>query len=186
MKEELQDVNAKFSRISDEEISQVLEIAHRHKWEHRAHPIFEVEKEPIRRFTDAVGDASLLYWDAEYAKKSRYGSIIAPPGFISAPWFWVRSVKRGREEPALEAPGLADVIFTLAQAGYWRAIDSGIDYEFFQPIRVGDTIRSTSVIKDIIERGASNEKMVFLITETTYTNQNGKVVAKERWISIHR
>ncbi len=53
MKEKLQDVNAKFSRISDEEISQVLEIAHRHKWEHRAHPIFEVEKELLDAQLDA-------------------------------------------------------------------------------------------------------------------------------------
>ena len=29
--------------------------------------IFEVEKEPIRRFADAVGDQNPLYWDEEYA-----------------------------------------------------------------------------------------------------------------------
>ena len=35
--------------------------------------IFEVEKEVIRRFADAVDDPNPLYWDEEYAKKSRYG-----------------------------------------------------------------------------------------------------------------
>ncbi len=48
--------------------------------------IFEIEKEPVRRFADAVGDLNPLYWDEDYARKSKYGAIIAPPGFLSSLW----------------------------------------------------------------------------------------------------
>ena len=147
--------------------------------------IFEVEKESIRRFADAVGDTSLLYRDAEYAKKSKYGSIIAPPGYISAQWYWGDSHKQD-QEPSPEVSGLIDVILALVKAGYQQALDSGIDYEFFQPVRVGDTIKATSVVKDIVERSSGDEKAIFLFTETTYTNQNGEVVAVTRTTSTHR
>ncbi len=41
--------------------------------------VFEVEKGHIRRFAEAVGDPNPMYRDEAYARKSRYGNIIAPP-----------------------------------------------------------------------------------------------------------
>ena len=148
--------------------------------------IFEIEKESVKRFADAVGDANPLYRDAEYAAKSRYGSIIAPPGYISAQWYWGGSVNSDRKDPSPEISGLIDVILALSEAGYQQALDSGIDYEFFRPVHVGDTIKATSVIKDIVERSSGGEKAVFLFTETTYTNQNNETVAVTRTTSTHR
>lgn len=149
--------------------------------------IFEVEKEPIRRFADAVDDPNPLYWDEEYAKKSRYGSIIAPPGFISAPWYAGRAVKWGSKAAApAEVLGRVDLIMALAQAGYWRTLDGGMEYEFFKPVRAGDTIKASSVVKDIIEREGKTGKMAFMIIETAFTNQNGDLVAKSLATSIHR
>src|SRR5512139_2063685 len=41
-----------------------------------------ITKDLIRHFCDAVGDKNPLYrWD-EYAKFTRYGGIIAPPGIL--------------------------------------------------------------------------------------------------------
>lgn len=147
--------------------------------------IFEVERETIRRFADAVDDPNPLYWDEEYAKKSRHGSIIAPPGFISSPWFSGRSTKWGsRDTTSAEATG--ELILALIKAGYGRVLDGGMEYEFFCPVRAGDTLTASSTIKDIVEREGKTGKMVFLFTETTFTNQNGDLVAKARQSSIHR
>jgi len=46
---------------------------------------YEVEKGAIRRFAEAVNDANPLFQDEEYARKSQYGTIIAPPGFFGWP-----------------------------------------------------------------------------------------------------
>ncbi len=144
--------------------------------------VFDVEKEPIRRFADAVGDLNPLYWDQEYARSSRYGSIIAPPGFISSPWF---SRPKSGTTSSSAREELRDA---LQKAGYTNpaAIDAGIEYEFFCPVRAGDTIAFTSTIKDITEREGKTGKMAFIITETTYTNQNGDLVAKARGTLIQR
>jgi acyl dehydratase len=148
--------------------------------------VFEVEKESIRRFADAVGDPNPLYWDEEYAKKSRFGSIIAPPGFLSSLWFSGRSVKWGRKERLSESLGPPVVMDALARAGYKRILDTGMDYEFFEPVKAGDDVRSVCVVKEIMERSGKEGKVAFLITETSYTNQDGKIVARARSTTVHQ
>jgi len=86
--------------------------------------VFEVEKGAIRRFADAVDDPNPLYWDEEYARNSRYGSIITPPGFFG----WPTRQPRGS---ALTEESMAGLSMALAQAGYPRVLDGGIEYEFF-------------------------------------------------------
>ncbi|MFC2070380.1 MaoC family dehydratase N-terminal domain-containing protein, partial [Chloroflexota bacterium] len=82
--------------------------------------------------------------------------------------------------------GMFGLIQALADAGYLSTIDSAIDYEFLHPIRAGDKIKCESVIKDIKERKSEEGNIVFLITDTTYTNSNGDIAAKVRWTTIHR
>ena len=144
--------------------------------------VFEVEKEAIRRFADSVGDPNPLYWDEEYARNSTYGSIIAPPGFISSPWFG--RPKRGTPSSG----GKEELRDVLLKAGYTNpaAVDAGIEYDFYRPVRAGDTIAATATIKDVIEREGRTGKMAFAITETTYVNQNGDLVAKSRATLIQR
>ena len=144
--------------------------------------IFGVEREAIRRFADSVDDSNPLYWDEEYAKNARYGSIIAPPGFICAPWFSGRPVKWGKRG-ATSAEGAQRP--DLAKAGYGRVLDGGVEWEFFAPVRAGDTITASSKIANIFEREGRSGKMAFVISETTYTNQNGDVVATTHGTSIH-
>ncbi len=141
--------------------------------------IFEVEKGAIRRFADAVDDPNPLYRDDEYARNSRYGSIIAPPGFFG----WPSRQPRGAP---LTAESAADLGTALIEAGYARVLDGGIEYDFISPVRAGDTLAASSVIKNIREREGKTGKMAFLIMETTYTNQNGDVVARARTTTIHR
>jgi acyl dehydratase len=144
--------------------------------------IFEIEKEPIRRFADAVGDYNPLFWDEEYARKSIYGSIIAPPGFLSSLWFTGRSVKWGPLERPSESLGSPELMNALTQAGYKKILDTGVDYEFSAVVKAGDVIKSSVVVKDIKERGGA----VFLVTDTTWTNQDEIIVAKARSMTVHQ
>ncbi|MFC2036069.1 MaoC family dehydratase N-terminal domain-containing protein [Chloroflexota bacterium] len=139
----------------------------------------EVEKGAIRKFADAVDDKNPLYWDEEYARNSRHGSIIAPPGFFGWPAKWPR-------EGPLFSEVTTRVVAALARAGYSRTLDGGMEYEFFRAIQAGDTLIASSMVKDIVAREGRTAKMAFVITETTYTNQNGDLVAKARGTTIHR
>jgi len=141
--------------------------------------VSEVEKGAIRKFADAVGDRNPLYWDEEYARSTRFGGIIAPPGFFGWPTKWesVMPVIFGLRQ---------EVIDTMSKAGYGRLLDGGIEYDFYCPVRVGDIISGLPRVKDIYEREIKTGKLVFSVTEITYTNQNGDIVAKLRQNWIHR
>ena len=148
--------------------------------------IFEIEKEPIRRFADAVGDANPLYWDEAYAKNTRYGAIIAPPGFLSSLWFSGRSVKWGPKERPTESLGPPALMEALAKGGYTKILDTGIDYEFYGAVKAGQTVKAVSVVTKIMERSANEGKVVFLVTETTYSLEDGSPVAKARSMTVHQ
>lgn len=60
------------------------------------------------------------------------------------------------------------------------------DVEIFRPIYIGDTIRAKTKILDINEKEGRSGKMVFVITETQYVNQNQELVMKSRTTVIKR
>ncbi len=128
--------------------------------------IFEIEKEPIRRWAEAIGNSNPLYRDEEYAKETKYGGIIAPPGFVGN---YSYPVKAGGQPRRVQSP-------------FWRVLNGGSEYEFFKPVRVGDILTATSQLAELFERQGRPGigRMLFQVTETTYKNQNGEVVVKTR------
>ena len=130
--------------------------------------VFEIEKEPIRRWAEAIGDLNPLYHDEEYAKKKGYRSIIAPPGFIAQ---YAYPVKVGQARVRFSSP-------------FTRMLNGGNEYEFFEPIQAGDVLTATSKLAELFERDGRLGKMLFIINETSFKNQNGEVVAKARGTGI--
>ena len=125
---------------------------------------YEVERWAIRRFADAIGDDNPLFHDEREARSTNYGGMIAPPTFYRA----------------LMAP-VPEVKFEMAA---YRGLDGGSDWEYFHPIRPGDRITVQSKIADLRESEGRLGPMVFITTETTYTNQFGEVCAIQRATGI--
>jgi len=139
----------------------------------------DVERGSIRRYAEAVGNDNPLYYDEEYTRKSRYGTIIAPPGF----WGWpVKSVAAATGLPDI----IADLQRALSKAGYPRILDGGISYEFFVPIEAGDKLVASPRIKDIAAKQGKSGTMMMCYFETSYLNQNGDLVARASQTFIAR
>lgn len=119
-----------------------------------------VTKAAIRRFVNGVGDINPLWQEEEYARKSRYGSIVAPPQ-------WVWTVCAG------------------VQLG-WRGLagfHSATDQEFYKPILVGDKITPEVIFAGFEGPTPSKfgERVVRDFYDNFYWNQKGVLVAKIRW-----
>ena len=138
--------------------------------------VMEVEAGAIKRFCQAVGDSNPLFIDAEHAKNGPHGGVICPPGFFGWP---------AKPAPMFSGP-MASMMGEFAKAGFPGVLDGGIDFEFFQPIHPGDVLVSSAKIADIYEREGKTGKSLFGVIETTYTNQNGDVVARGRMTLIGR
>ena len=152
-----------------------------------SHP---VEPSEVRRFHHATMDPAPRYWDQDWATKSRYGGVVAPPAFP------VHAFRRpaGAPDP-LDAmgnpdfdgrnrrmrPGLPPVEVPLV-----RLLNGGYDYEFFRYARVGERIFCKSRFKDIYQRDGKSGTMVFVVIEDLYTNERGELLLKTTNTSILR
>ncbi len=108
-----------------------------------------------------------LYWDEEYAKKTRWGGIIAPPNFNPFAYH-------------IDEDRMAGSSRNMGAVGVGRgnrSMNAGGEAEYFAPIRPGDIITSVSKIVDVYRRDTANlGPTFFMTTETTWTNQKGEVV----------
>lgn len=132
----------------------------------------------IRQYLAGADDWNPLYYDEEQAKKGPYGEIIAPPGFHSCTNRRVVPQSRLLEDGQyddLSVPGV-----------YGRTIAGAQEIELFEPVRVGDIITERQRFVDILEKQGRSGKMIFVISETTYTNQRDQLIAKERDTLIFR
>ena len=135
-----------------------------------AEPItFEIEKGLIRRFVEAVGDTNPLWQDEEHAKKTKYGGIIAPPFLLCAAMTLHPHPPEPKKVP-LMVPG---VLMPRE-----HALDGGGEWEFFLPLKLGDTVTSCTRLANVFEREGKAGKMLFFVYETTYTNQRDEVIAR--------
>ena len=127
----------------------------------------EVDKTAVRMFARAVGYKDLIYYDEEYARSKGYRNLPAPMGFLGHPIFRPDIPSRPAYVMSFKTP-------------YKRVLNGGTDVEYYEPICAGDVLTGTSKIADILERSGSMGPMLFIIGETAYKNQEGRVVAKFR------
>ncbi|MFR9795479.1 MaoC family dehydratase N-terminal domain-containing protein [Streptomyces sp. MS06] len=95
---------------------------------------YEVGREKIREFADAVGDANPAYRDPEAAKAFGHPDVIAPPTFVFAITF--RAARQVIADPQL---GL----------DYNRVVHGDQKFSYRRPVRAGDRLTVTSTIEAI-------------------------------------
>jgi len=116
----------------------------------------EATKTAIRKFADGIGDPNPLWLDEEYAKRTRYGRLVAPPS-------WVFSVLAG------------------VQFG-WRGLAGfhiSTEIEFFKPVWLNDRITPESIYLgfDGPKESRFAKRVVIDSFQEKYFNQEDQVVA---------
>jgi hypothetical protein len=65
-------------------------------------------------------------------------------------------------------------------------LNGGNRFEYFEPVKVGDRITATGRVADVYEKTGSSGNLLFIIFETEYVNQHGRLVARLRGTAIRR
>ena len=116
----------------------------------------EVTRDSIRHFLDGIGDPNPLWRDEEYAKKSSYKGLVAPPN-------WLYSVF-----PTWVLQGLPGV----------HAYHSGNDWTFYKPLRLGDKITPECIFTGFeVRKSRFAERTVFEFQRANFYNQHNELVA---------
>ena len=77
-----------------------------------------------------------------------------------------------------------DLPEALAYGKGW--LNGGDRFRYAEPVRPGDTIAAVTRLTDVFEKQGASGPMLFLMTETTLTNQHGRVVATITGTRIRR
>ena len=122
-----------------------------------------VERGKIGEFANAVMNSS-----EAYSKEDP----VAPPTFPQSLAFW-RMRQRLPREPGREGADMR------------RVLHGEQEFEYVRPLRAGDVLYATSAVKDSYEKeGKRGGKMRFVVTETTFRDKAGEIVAYSRGTSI--
>ncbi len=128
---------------------------------------FHITREMILEFAQSTAETNPLYSDEEQAKASKYGSLIAPPTLCN---IFVDGLRR------------PDIKLTYGDVGLFasQAIEN------VGPIRPGDTLEAKTHLKDVYEKTGRSGKMVFVVWETSFTNQDGDTTVLVRDSFVRR
>ena len=139
----------------------------------------EVTRDGTRHFAFGYGDDNPLYCDPEYGKNSRWGALIAPPGFCYT---------MGEDAaPAADAETKAILRGDpFAGLGSYQAV---MDFEWYRPLVLGDMCKMLLTDVGVQEkRSRFGGRTAHLTRDFLYANGNGEPVAIRRgtWINAER
>jgi acyl dehydratase len=134
----------------------------------------EVTRDAIYHLALAIGDLNPLYLDEEYAKRTRWGTLLAPPIIVQT-MDTLRAVGHSGLPEGL--PGV-------------HSIWTGSLYEWVRPPMLGDRIRADAYLKEVRERESSfgGGRSVYQTYEAKYYDQHGDYLGlrNDTWIRIER
>ena len=95
---------------------------------------YEVSREKIREFADAIGDDNPLYRDQQAARAHGYPDVIAPPTFAIV-------VSMRSSAQVVRDPGLG--------LDYSKVVHGEQQFHYQRPIRAGDVLRVRTTVESI-------------------------------------
>ena len=120
---------------------------------------YEVGKEKIKEYAKAIKNPDPHYVDDDFAKKSKYGTIIAPPTFA-----------------VVFGAYLIEPVFTDKELNLNMAmlVHGEQELEFLEVVKAGDSVTTSAKIVDI----KNKEKLDVISVEIKSKNQHGNDVCR--------
>ena len=120
-------------------------------------------EDTIKHFAWGIGDDNPLWLDQEYARQTRYGTIIAPPTFLYA-------TNRVMSGYVGGLPGI-------------HAMFAGTNWTWYSPTRLGDRIEVEVFLKELVEHETRFAgRAIQQIYHGDYFNQIGdKIAEADSW-----
>ncbi len=159
---------------------------------------FPIEAGHVMMFARAIGDFNPVYFDADLARESDVGGIIAPPTFVQAsaqydpdyplrpqlgiPWFGSGSTPSGR------AP-ITDSDANAQGPGQGQSGGTGLHaeqhYEFHRPVRAGEVLTLTQRPgKSWEKQGRRGGLLHFRETIIEYRGEDGELAVTARGVGV--
>jgi uncharacterized OB-fold protein/acyl dehydratase len=133
-----------------------------------------VNESMIRHWCEAMGDSNPAYVDAEAARRTVHGGIVAPPTMLQG--WTLRGIEMA--DPAkMRANKQTELHALLSSYGYTSVVATNCDQTYTRYLRPGDRVTTTTVIESISEEKATALGIGYFInTRDVYRDQHGEEV----------
>jgi hypothetical protein len=151
---------------------------------------FAVEASHIMMFARSIGDGNQIYYDADYAKSTEPGSVIAPPTFAqSSAQFDPDYFLRPKIGQAWFGSGKEPTGVKRESSGGGGGGGGGLHaeqhFEYHRHLKPGDVLSATVKPGKTWERESKRAgKLVFSETVTEYRDQRGELVITARGVGV--
>jgi acyl dehydratase len=128
---------------------------------------YEVGREKIREYANAVGETNPIYFDRGAAREAGFRDVAAPPMFAVV-------YSAGSVGPPIFDPEIG--------IDFMRMVHGGQEFVWGEPVCAGDTVTTTTTFKDFSEKDGRK----FYVFESVSKNQDGAEVVRGTWTNIVR
>jgi len=146
--------------------------------EHGFAGVDEVSRNDIRRKLEVYCFDCPLHYDDATARAHGYRGLVAP---VSMTALWAMPAYWNPGDPVAFVPGARENpggMRTDLPVLYPRGVNTGTEWEFFEPLYPGDNLEGTWRLAEIKPRQTRLGDGVFLIVETLIHKKTGELVAK--------
>jgi N-terminal half of MaoC dehydratase len=164
---------------------------------------FPVEEGSIMMFARAIGDPNPIYSDHEYAARTRFGAVLAPPTYVQAsaqfdpdyplrpkigePWFGSGRQPTGTP-PSEASSGSGSGSDGDGSDGGGSGGGTGLHAEqhftYHRPLVAGDVLSATTRRGDSWEKQGRSGKLLFSELLTEYRDQAGELVVTAKIVAV--
>jgi hypothetical protein len=141
-----------------------------------------VNQAMIRHWCYALEDMNPVYLDPEFAARSRFGGIVSPPVMLQSWTMAPPKISGIAERGGVPVEIRENPMAFLDEAGFIGTVATNSEFEMERYPKLGDLLSATTVIESV-----SEEKKTalgtghFLTWVTTYTDEQGEVVGRQRF-----
>ncbi len=148
--------------------------------EHRFAGVDEVSRNDIRRKLEVYCFDCPLHYDDAAARAHGYRGLVAP---VTMTALWAMPAYWNPGDPVAFVPGARENpggIRTDLPAFHPRGVNTGTEWEFFEPLYPGDRLEGSWRLVEIKPRETRLGEGVFLVVDTLIHKTSGELVAKNR------
>ncbi|MFN8643543.1 MAG: MaoC family dehydratase N-terminal domain-containing protein [Candidatus Binatia bacterium] len=139
-----------------------------------------VNQPMIRHWATALEDHNPVYTDPDFARRSRFGGIVAPPLMLQT-WIMPTPKITGiAERGGSPTEGARNPLTPLDEAGFIATLATNSEFEIERYLHLGETITSTMVIESVSDLKQTRLGPGHFVTwVTTYRDERGEVVGRQ-------
>lgn len=150
-----------------------------------------VETGAVRRHAQAIMDDDPIYMSKRAAAGTRYQQPVAPPLFpnsmVRLPFGEPDVIQERANDPGFSGdPGTRMDGLPPLPVAHTSQLNGGMEVELIRYVRHGEWVGVRMRYADIYERETSKGWMLFVVIDTEYSDEDGKLILRVRETQIRR